>query len=83
MQTEAQTLLNLKEKIDEGKVEYHKSEGQREQTLKSLKKELNCKGIKSVKKEVKKMQEDLERDSKVLSKQVNKLSKKIERENKL
>ena len=72
-------LLDLKEKIEDGKVKLNKLEGQREEALKTLKKEFNCKGLKSAKKELETMNEEIDKDEKVLEKQIKELTKKIER----
>jgi len=48
--SDAQTLLDLKEKIETGKVKRNKLEGQKEEALSTLKKEFKCKSIKEGKK---------------------------------
>jgi len=73
-----QTLLDLKEKIEQGKVKRNKLEGQREEALSTLKKEFKCKSVKEGKKMLKKMIEEVEKDSKVLEKQIEKLAEKCE-----
>jgi hypothetical protein len=72
-----QNLLNLKEKIEGGKVKRNKLEGQKEETLKILKKEFDCKGIKSGKLLLKKMKQEIETENDILEKQIKKLERSI------
>lgn len=72
-----QTLLDLKEKIEEGKVKRNKLEGQKEETLKTLKKEFDCKGIKSGKVLLKKIKQEIEIESETLKAQIEKLERSI------
>jgi hypothetical protein len=74
--SDAQTLLDLKEKIETGKVKRNKLEGQKEEALSTLKKEFKCKSVKEGKKLLKEMQEEVEKDSNVLEVQIEKLEEK-------
>jgi hypothetical protein len=74
--SDAQTLLDLKEKIETGKVKRNKLEGQKEEALSTLKKEFKCKSIKEGKKLLKEMQEEVKKDSNVLEVQIEKLEEK-------
>ena len=74
--SDAQTLLDLKEKIETGKVKRNKLEGQKEEALSTLKKEFKCKRIKEGKKLLKEMQEEVKKDSNVLEVQIEKLEEK-------
>jgi|TARA_Y100000310_G_C20118765_1_gene550493 gas vesicle protein len=71
-----ETLLNLKEKIEEGKVKLNKLEGQREEALKTLE-EFGCDELKSAKRKLKKMKEEVDKDSEILNKQIEQLSRRI------
>lgn len=73
----AKILLSLKEKIDTGKVKLNKSEGQREEALKTLITEFHCKGVRGAKKELETMENEIEKDTKVLNKQIENLSGKV------
>ena len=72
-----QTLLDLKEKIDTGKVELNKLEGKKEEALKVLSKEFGCKGIRGAKKELETMKDEMDKDSGILNKQIENLSEKV------
>ncbi len=76
--SDTSALLELKEKIDDGKVKYNKLQGQKEEALKSLKKEFKCTNIKQGKAMLKKMETETDRDEETLNKQVKKLAKKVE-----
>jgi hypothetical protein len=71
------TLLDLKEKIEEDKVDLNKAQGQKEEALRNLK----TKGVKNAKKELKKLEEEIEKDDKLLNKQIKNLSEKVEGNN--
>ena len=71
------TLLDLKEKIETGKVRKDKLEGQREEAMKTLKEDFKCKGLKSAKRELATMEKEVEKDTKALNKQIEKLAEKI------
>jgi hypothetical protein len=73
----AKTLLNLKEKIEEGKAKKERLIGQKEEALKTLKTEFNCKGGRVAKKELETMESEIEKDTKVLNKQIENLSEKV------
>lgn len=79
--TNIQTLLDLKEKIDIGKVKLNKLEGQKEEALKVLSKEFGCKGIRGAKKELEIIESEIEKDTKVLNKQIENLAEKTEKAN--
>lgn len=76
--TNAKTLLDLKEKIDKGKEKKNRLEGQQEEALSTLKKEFKCKSVKEGKKLLKEMQEEVDKDSKVLDRQIEKLAERCE-----
>ena len=73
----AQVLLGLKEKIEEGKTKLNKLEGQREEALKTLQKEFKVKGVKEGAKLLKKMKEEIEKEGKILEEQIRKLERRI------
>ena len=73
----AQILLDLKEKIDTGKVELNKLEGKKEEALKVLSKEFGCKGIRGANKELETMKGEIDKDSEILNKQIENLSEKV------
>lgn len=75
--SDANKLLKLKEKIEDGKVQLNKLQGKREEVIKNLKEEFNCKGPKSGKvidkamgKEIKKQEDILKKEEKTLLKKV-------------
>ncbi len=72
-----ETLMELKEKIEEGKTKRNKLEGQREEAMRTLKKEFKVKGVKSGKALLKKMKEEIEEDGKVLAEQIVVLEERI------
>ena len=72
-----QTLLDLKEKIDTGKVKLNKLEGKKEEALKVLSKEFGCKGIRGAKKELETMKDGMDKDSGILNKQIENLSENV------
>ena len=77
MNSPTQTLLDLKEKIDTGKVKLNKLEGKKEEALKVLSKEFGCKGIRGAKKELETMKDEMDKDSGILNKQIENLSEKV------
>ncbi len=77
MNNSTQDLLNLKEKIDTGKVKLNKLEGKKEEALKVLSKEFGCKGIRGAKKELETMKEEIDKDSEALNKQIENLSGRV------
>lgn len=78
MNNSAQNLLDLKDKIDKGNIKQNKLQGQKEEALKTLKKDFKCKTIKEGKKLLKEMQKEVKKDAEVLKKQIENLAKKVE-----
>ncbi len=79
MNTQTQTLLDLKDKIETAKTKMNKLQGQKEELQKNLKKEFKCKTIKEAKTLLKTMVEEIEKESALLDKQTLQLERDIER----
>ncbi|MCP4475371.1 MAG: hypothetical protein GY821_12565 [Gammaproteobacteria bacterium] len=68
-----QTLLDLKEKIEEGKVKKNKLEGQKEEALKNLKANFGCGSIKEAESLLKSTLVKIEKEEEILEEQIEKL----------
>jgi len=77
MNKQAKKLLDLKDTIESNKEKKNRIEGRREELVKSIKKDFNCKTVGEARKLLKELEKELEKESSLLNKQINNLENSI------
>ena len=74
----ANKLSNMKEQIDDAKIEKNKEEGKLDERLKHLKREFQCKNLKATEKTINETKKEIEKEQGILEKGVSRLENNYE-----